>query len=172
MTPRDEVVDEHSRHVLVPEIGWAGQARLLGAAVRVSGGHESRAFVRELLARSGVGLVDAAGDAAVLLGATLDADAPRPTVVGWGDDVVVHATVLAGRPCPACAAAPAESMPASSLAAQALAALVATVLVLQLVDPVRASRDVRLDLASGRLASEPLAGRGCARCAAAGPPAP
>lgn len=167
MTLGDDVIDEYSRHVLVPEIGPAGQARLLATRVRVSGDHASAPFVRELLARSGLRPTDAAGDAAVFLGVTPDAGAPCPTVAGWGRDDVVHATVLGGRPCPACAAVPAASMPETPLATQSLAALVATVLVLHVVDPARASRHVRLDLASGRLASEPLGGRGCARCAAA-----
>lgn len=161
----DDAIDEFSRHVLVPEIGPAGQARLLATRVQVGGEPATRALVAELLARSGLVLDAATPDAAVALGAAPAADAPRPTVVGWGSDDVVHASVLVARPCPACAALPSSQLPRSAVAVQALAALVTTVLVLHLVRGAAASADVRLALPGGPLVTQPLTGRGCGRCA-------
>lgn len=162
----DDAIDEFSRHVLVPEIGPAGQARLLATRVRVAGEPTAGALVAELLARSGLVLDAATCDAAVVLGAAPAADAPRPTVVGWGSEAVVHASVLVARPCPACAARPPSQLPRSAVAVQALAALVATVLVLHLVRGTAASTDVRLTLPGGPLVTQALTGRGCGRCAA------
>jgi hypothetical protein len=163
----DDTIDEFSRHVLVPEIGPAGQARLLATRVRVGGEPASRALVAELLARSGLVLDAAPPHAAVMLGAAPAGDAPSPTVVGWGSEDVVHASVLVARPCPACAVLPPPQLPRSAVAVHALAALVATVLVLHVVRGATASTDVRLTLPGGPLVTQALAGRGCGRCAPA-----
>lgn len=165
MTLEDDVVDEFSRHVLMPEIGPAGQARLLETRVVLAGDGLARSLVHDLLARSGLRVVDAAGDVAVVLGRTPDAALPRPAIVGWGDDDLLHAAALTSRPCPACVALPDVSAPTSPLAAQALAALVTTALVLRIVADEGPSNEVRLDLRSGRLETEPLRGPGCGRCA-------
>lgn len=166
MTLGDAVIDEYSRHVLLPEIGPAGQARLLATRVRVAGEGPGRPLLAGLLARSGLAVVDAGGDVAAFLGAVPDVDAPRPSVACWGGDDVLHVRTLVGRPCPACAAPPPTWLPASPLGVQTLATLAATVLVLRIVSPAAGSTDVRFDLASGRLETEPLAGAGCDRCAA------
>lgn len=164
MTLSDAAIDEFSRHVLVPEIGPAGQTRLLATRVQVSGDPATAALVRDLLDRSGFGRHASAPDAAVVLGSRPHGTEPAPCVVGGGDGDTLHATVLASRPCPACAPSLEAGVPASDVARLALASLVATALVLQVAGSRPDSATLHLDLASGRLERRRLDGDGCARC--------
>jgi len=165
MTLGDDVIDEYSRHILVPEIGPAGQARLLATRVLLVGDGSGTPLLHELLERSGFRVVDAHGDVAMFLAVRPDPDAPRPSVVCWGERDVLHATTLGSHPCPACVTLPPTLLPGSPLAMQALAVLATQALAVRIVAPTIPSSDLRLDLTSGRLETESLMGGGCARCA-------
>lgn len=165
MTIDDAVIDEHSRHVLVPEIGAAGLARLLDASVRIHGQDAHRAPVAELVRRSGIAVVDGAADATVLLGVAPHDDTERPALVAWGSNDRLHLLVLDGLPCPACVSPPPRAMPTAPAARFALASLATTMLLLRLVRGPAASSLVVLDLASGRLTTETQENAGCRRCA-------
>jgi len=71
----------YARHLLLPEIGEAGQERLLASRVRVSGASGAEAVARSYLERAGVQLGDTGEQLRVASDARLDALAGSPLLL-------------------------------------------------------------------------------------------
>lgn len=61
MALSDQQIERYARHILLPEVGGAGQERLLEASVRVQGEGEAAAEALIYLAAAGVGRIHAPG---------------------------------------------------------------------------------------------------------------
>src|SRR5262245_37578678 len=127
MTLHDAAIDRYSRQILVPDIGGAGQERLLAARVIVRGDGAAAMAARDLLDRAGVGdgapadaLVVFDRSVAALAHGTMPDRPPVVVVAGVAADGLVVA-VQPGHPCPACVGASIGGLEPAVGAARALA---------------------------------------------------
>jgi len=151
MTLHDAAIDRYSRQILVPDVGGAGQERLLAARVIVRGDGAAAMAARDLLDRAGVG-DGAPADVLVVFdrnvaGLAHGAMPDRPVVVVAGvaaDGLVV--AVQPGHPCPACVGASVGDLEPAVGAARALAlgALAAGVTLQALLHPMPVGRMTRV----------------------------
>jgi hypothetical protein len=177
----DAQVERWSRHILLPEVGARGQARLLAARAVVLGEDPAAAHAGTLLERAGVvTAASGAADVLVILGdhedaarpaVTAHAGAGRPAVLGPASRGVAIVAAMVGRPCPACldVDVPLAGRPfpdgLAAPGALALGALAATEALRLLLRPPSSGRLTRLDLVSGAGEAHELASnRGCAVC--------
>jgi len=96
MALREDQIRRYARHVLLPDVGGVGQARLLGAAIRVDVGPGRDAEVAALvyLAAAGVGTLALGGDAD---GAVTAAEVPVGIAYGPADVGRPRRAALAAR---------------------------------------------------------------------------
>jgi len=103
-------IERYSRQVLLPDVGGAGQERLLASRVAVLGRGNVVRIARDLLQRAGTTTTTAADDdvgAIVDLGPGRDVVMPKirpdvPCVIGRFGRTRAQITVLVGAPCACC----------------------------------------------------------------------
>lgn len=170
----DAQVERYARHVLLPEVGGRGQARLLAAHVAVLGDTAVARITRDLVARSGATVGDrtAPSDAIVVTDdrpATSLASRQRPTVLVQATGRRARLVLLDAAPCVACAEPELTavrspgSKPDAALAAAA-GALAATLTICALLGRPGGSILHDVDLGGVDLRARPLTGPGCPSC--------
>jgi len=164
----DAAIERYSRHVLLPEVGGRGQARLCAARVAVAGDGPAAAVTRDLLARAGVRVEAADAPADVRVAATGAARGDGlPVVIAAAPHVDGWPAPPCGTCAPPAAPRPADDGPLAAPAALAQGALAAAEALLLLLGIRSGPRRQTVDLAAGVLGAAPLAPRpGCA-CASA-----
>jgi len=164
MTLSDAEIERWSRQIILPEVGGAGQARLLAAHAAVNGTDASAIFAATLLERAGMRITSGRTTASLFdVRIVLDTGA---VVLGVADGKV---GLVVSRPCEVClpldlfarSRPRGSDGPAIGLAVGALAA--AEALRATLSRP-HEGRLHRLDLDSGLPTTIPLAASGCAAC--------
>jgi hypothetical protein len=170
----DAQVERYARHVLLPEVGGRGQARLLAARVAVLGDTAVARIVRDLVRRSGATVGDRTGrsDAIVVTDDRPSASCAsrrRPTVLVRATGRRARLVLLDAAPCVACAdpelttAQPPGPEPGAALAA-ATGALAATLTICALLGRPGGSILHDVDLGGIDLSARPLTGPGCPSC--------
>jgi hypothetical protein len=170
----DAQVERYARHILLPEVGGRGQARLLAARIAVLGDTAVARVARDLVARSGATVSDQAepSDAIVATGGlapTAVGNGGRPTVLDRAAAGRARVVLLRGSPCVACvdddetAGSPLGPAPGAALASVTGAYAVTLALGALLGRPGGSVlHDVDLDWVA--LGGRPLSGPGCVTC--------
>jgi hypothetical protein len=172
----DAQVERYARHVLLPEVGGRGQARLLAARVAVLGDTAVAQVARDLVTRSGAAATDrvAPSDAIVVAGGRVPDVVPNgrhPIVLVRAAERQATLRLLRGAPCLACAdPALLETEPRGLRPGAALStvtgALAATLVLGALLGRPGGSVVHDVDLDALDLGARSLTGPGCSSCRA------